>query len=57
MPLAESLAAGGLPCVEITLRTAAGLGALATTTPGDTSMATLAEVRKLVAGGGARVSR
>ena len=32
-------------------------GALAMTTPGDTSMATLAEVRKLVAGGGARVSR
>jgi 2-dehydro-3-deoxygluconokinase len=32
-------------------------GALAMTTPGDTSMATLAEVKKLVAGGGARVSR
>jgi 2-dehydro-3-deoxygluconokinase len=32
-------------------------GALAMTTPGDTSMSTLAEVRKLVAGGGARVSR
>jgi len=32
-------------------------GALAMTTPGDTSMATLAEVRKLAAGGGARVDR
>jgi 2-dehydro-3-deoxygluconokinase len=32
-------------------------GALAMTTPGDTSMATLDEVRKLVAGGGARVQR
>jgi 2-dehydro-3-deoxygluconokinase len=32
-------------------------GALAMTTPGDTSMATLPEVEKLVAGGGARVDR
>lgn len=32
-------------------------GALAMTTPGDTSMATLKEVEKLVGGGGARVSR
>ena len=32
-------------------------GALAMTTPGDTSMATLAEVRRLAAGGGARVVR
>merc|ERR1712183_809373 len=32
-------------------------GALAMTTPGDTSMATLAEVKKLVGGGGARVDR
>jgi len=32
-------------------------GALAMTTPGDTSMASLAEVRKLVGGGGARVDR
>jgi 2-dehydro-3-deoxygluconokinase len=32
-------------------------GALAMTTPGDTSMATLKEVEKLVAGGGARVVR
>jgi 2-dehydro-3-deoxygluconokinase len=32
-------------------------GALAMTTPGDTSMATLAEVEKLMAGGGARVQR
>lgn len=32
-------------------------GALAMTTPGDTSMATLKEVEKLVAGGGARVDR
>ncbi|MDA1277377.1 MAG: sugar kinase [Verrucomicrobia bacterium] len=32
-------------------------GALAMTTPGDTSMATLAEVEKLMRGGGARVQR
>ena len=32
-------------------------GALAMTTPGDTSMATLTEVRRLVEGGGARVVR
>lgn len=32
-------------------------GALAMTTPGDTSMATLAEVEKLMSGGGARVDR
>ena len=32
-------------------------GALAMTTPGDTSMATLAEVEKLVGGGSARVDR
>lgn len=32
-------------------------GALAMTTPGDTTMATLAEVEKLVGGGGARVER
>ena len=32
-------------------------GALAMTTPGDTSMVTLAEVQKLVAGGSARVDR
>ena len=32
-------------------------GALAMTTPGDTSMATLSEVEKLVAGGSARVDR
>ena len=32
-------------------------GALAMTTPGDTSMATLAEVEKIVTGGGARVVR
>ncbi|MEM7391071.1 MAG: PfkB family carbohydrate kinase, partial [Verrucomicrobiota bacterium] len=32
-------------------------GALAMTTPGDTSMATLHEVEKLMAGGGARVMR
>ena len=32
-------------------------GALAMTTPGDTSMASLSEVEKLMAGGGARVQR
>jgi 2-dehydro-3-deoxygluconokinase len=32
-------------------------GALAMTTPGDTSMASLREVERLAAGGGARVQR
>jgi 2-dehydro-3-deoxygluconokinase len=32
-------------------------GALAMTTPGDTTMATFAEVEKLMKGGGARVAR
>jgi 2-dehydro-3-deoxygluconokinase len=32
-------------------------GALAMTTPGDTSMATLSEVEKIMKGGGARVVR
>ncbi len=32
-------------------------GALAMTTPGDTSMATLEEVERLMRGGGARVTR
>ncbi len=35
----------------------AGHGALAMTTPGDTSMVTLAEVDALIAGAGARVRR
>jgi 2-dehydro-3-deoxygluconokinase len=41
----------------LALEYGAAHGALAMTTPGDTSMATLAEVRRLVAGGGARVAR
>ena len=40
-------------CVEY----GAAHGALAMTTPGDTAMASLAEVEKLVRGGGARVER
>ena len=40
-------------CVEY----GAAHGALAMTTPGDTSMASLAEVEKLVGGGSARVER
>jgi 2-dehydro-3-deoxygluconokinase len=40
-------------CVEY----GAAHGALAMTTPGDVSMATLAEVQRLAGGGGARVSR
>lgn len=39
------------------VRCGAAHGALAMTTPGDTSMATLKEVEKLMAGGGARVER
>lgn len=42
---------------EEALRYGVAHGALAMTTPGDTSMATLAEVRRLVAGGPARVVR
>ncbi len=41
----------------LALEYGAAHGALAMTTPGDTSMATLAEVRRLVEGGGARVAR
>ena len=40
-----------------TLLTAVDYGALAMTTPGDTSMATLADVVRLARGGGARVER
>ncbi|HZR95504.1 MAG TPA: sugar kinase [Gaiellaceae bacterium] len=43
--------------VETSLAYAVAHGALAMTTPGDTSMATLAEVERVVAGGGARVIR
>lgn len=46
----------GRPAAEA-LEYGAAHGALAMTTPGDTSMATLAEVKRLVAGGAARVQR
>jgi 2-dehydro-3-deoxygluconokinase len=46
----------GFP-VETALEYGAAHGALAMTTPGDTSMATLAEVEKLARGGSARVVR
>lgn len=46
----------GLP-IEMTLEYGAAHGALAMTTPGDTSMATLAEVERLAGGGSARVRR
>merc|ERR1712113_98156 len=42
---------------KVAVEYGAAHGALAMTTPGDTSMATLAEVKKLVGGGGARVDR
>ena len=42
---------------EVAVEYGAAHGALAMTTPGDTSMATLAEVEALMAGAGARVSR
>lgn len=42
---------------EAAVNYGAAHGALAMTTPGDTSMATLAEVEKLVGGGSARVDR
>lgn len=43
--------------LEVALEYGAAHGALAMTTPGDTSMATLAEVIRLAGGGGARVDR
>ena len=43
--------------IEKALAYAVAHGALAMTTPGDTSMATLAEVERLVAGGSARAQR
>jgi 2-dehydro-3-deoxygluconokinase len=43
--------------LEAAVNLGAAHGALAMTTPGDTSMATEAEVRKLAAGGSARVNR
>jgi 2-dehydro-3-deoxygluconokinase len=46
---------GADPALAVEL--GAAHGALAMTTPGDTSMATLAEVEAIVAGGGARVAR
>ena len=42
---------------QLAVEFGAAHGALAMTTPGDTSTATLAEVEKVVAGGGARVAR
>ena len=42
---------------ELAVEYGAAHGALAMTTPGDTTMATLSEVQKLVGGGGARVDR
>ena len=44
-------------CPERAVNYGAAHGALAMTTPGDTSMATLNEVEKIVSGGGARVVR
>jgi 2-dehydro-3-deoxygluconokinase len=43
--------------IDLALEYGAAHGALAMTTPGDTSMATLAEVEALVRGAGARVQR
>jgi 2-dehydro-3-deoxygluconokinase len=42
---------------QLAVECGAAHGALAMTTPGDTSMATLAEVEKVMKGGGARVAR
>jgi 2-dehydro-3-deoxygluconokinase len=42
---------------EWAVRCGVAHGALAMTTPGDTSMATLAEVERVMAGGSARISR
>jgi 2-dehydro-3-deoxygluconokinase len=43
--------------IDWALRCGVAHGALAMTTPGDTSMATLAEVEKLIKGGSARIAR
>ena len=43
--------------LQETIDLATAHGALAMTTPGDTSMASLEDVRKLAAGGGAKVNR
>jgi len=43
--------------VDWALRCGVAHGALAMTTPGDTSMATVAEVERLIKGGSARISR
>ena len=43
--------------LETAVNYGAAHGALAMTTPGDTSMATRAEVKKLAGGGSARVDR
>jgi 2-dehydro-3-deoxygluconokinase len=42
---------------QLAVEYGAAHGALAMTTPGDTTMASLSEVKKLVGGGGARVDR
>ncbi len=43
--------------IEWALRCGVAHGALAMTTPGDTSMATLAEVERLMKGDSARIAR
>ena len=59
----DSFASGflyGLMCLDnpqLAVEYGAAHGALAMTTPGDTTMASLTEVNKLVGGGGARVDR
>ena len=59
----DSFASGflyGLMCLDnpqLAVEYGAAHGALAMTTPGDTTMASLTEVKKLVGGGGARVDR
>jgi len=42
---------------DLALRYGVAHGALAMTTPGDTSMATLAEVERIIKGGSARIAR
>ena len=47
----------GLGDPRLAVEYGAAHGALAMTTPGDTTMASLSEVKKLVVGGSARVDR
>ena len=56
-PPGSSTACSAAPALDTSLAYGVAHGALAMTTPGDTSMATLAEVERVMRGGAARVVR